>query len=227
MNMKKLIASTMACALAISLAAPAFAADTTVSTPGEDGTYSAKTEVAGTTEAPTISITVPQSGAVVVNPYKMTVKVDEQTNSTDQIISAPQYITNGSDVPISVSATVTGTVSDNSGIVFATSTLKGNETTKSIFMYLEIAKTSAVATPPSWAAAYDAKANNLAVVVGSKGTTKKDMVVMDATGGENAFAAFRLAGAVATNPAKAWTSTDAVTVSIAYTFAPTVVASGS
>lgn len=226
MNMKKLIASTMACALAISLAAPAFAADTTVDAPGEDGTYSAKTEVAGTTEAPTISITVPQSGAVVVNPYKMEVSV-EQVKFTDQIISAPQYITNGSNVPISVSATVTGTVSDNSGIVFATSTLKGNETTKSIFMYLEIAKTTAATTPPTWAAAYDAKADNLAVVVGSKGTTKKDMVVMDATGGENAFAAFRLAGAVATNPAKAWTSTDAVTVSIAYTFAPTVVASGS
>jgi len=89
----------------------------------------------GTTQAPTIKITVPATGTVTVNPYKMAVSVGG-SDVTDQIISATQFIDNASDVAVKVSAQVTGTAAGN--LAFATaSTQTKAVTTNSVFMYFE------------------------------------------------------------------------------------------
>lgn len=233
MKFKKIASMVLAGAMALSMAVPAFAAETDLEQ---------STEIEGTTQTPTISISVPTTGAVVLNPYKMSVDVSAAQDGSevvsDQIISATNYIKNKTDVALSVSATVTGKVAGEA--VFATASTQGGTrpvTTKSAFVYLEVIDAGAgddadavapttVPTDASWHA-YDAKAVNQ-VLLAAKAVTKANMLTVPAVAEDSSsFIAFRLAGDAASAPTKAWTSADTVGATIAFTFTPTVQAAGT
>ena len=215
MKFKKLVSTALAGAMALSLSVPAFAADTDLEQ---------STNITGTTQAPTIKITVPATGAVTVNPYKMAVSVGG-SDVTDQIISATQYIENASDVALKVSAEVTGTAAGN--LAFATASTQGSRapTTNSVFMYFEMVASDDGSTEPTWATAYDSKAATQ-ILVSTKATKKADMLTLAAGTGTAAasaggYAAFHLAGDAASTPTTAWAAADKADVAIAFTFTPT------
>lgn len=215
MKFKKLISTALAGVMSLSLAATAFAT----------GALSQSMDITGTTQAPTIKITVPATGTVTVNPYKMEVTVGGD-KVTDQIISATQYIENASNVAVKVSAEVTGTPAGN--LTLATATTQGTKavTTNSVFMYFEMAVVDAGDATPTWATAYDSKSATQ-ILVGSKAAKKADMLTLAAGDGSDAasaggYAAFHLAGDAASTPTTAWVAADKVDVAIAFTFTPTV-----
>lgn len=215
MKFKKLVSTALAGAMALSLSVPVFAADTDLEQ---------STNITGTTQAPTIKITVPATGAVTVNPYKMAVSVGG-SDVTDQIISATQYIENASDVALKVSAEVTGTAAGN--LAFATASTQGSRapTTNSVFMYFEMVASDDGSTEPTWATAYDSKATTQ-ILVSTKATKKADMLTLAAGTGTAAasaggYAAFHLAGDAASTPTTAWAAADKADVAIAFTFTPT------
>lgn len=216
--MKKVLSLVLALALVLTLAAPAFATPNVSAPDATTGLYGAENNITGSTEAPTIAVTIPTTGSVTVNPYKMTVSIDS-TNYTDQIISAPQFIKNESDVDIAIDVTTTGEVAQGSEAVFATNNVGSTVTTKSVFLYFEIMAATDGSTAPTWGTAYDSKAANM-VAVAAKATTKKDVIKMGAGDSTETYAAFHLAGNAATNPTKAWTSNDKVNVKIAFTVRP-------
>ena len=199
MNFKKIMSTALASVMALSLAVPAFAAD---------GDLEQNTAITGTTQAPTIKITVPATGTVTVNPYKMEVTVGSDTK-TDQIISATQFIENASDVAVKVSAQVTGTAAGN--LTFATASTQGSRapTTNSVFMYFEmdVADKTDGTADPTWATAYDSKSTKQ-ILVSTKATKKADMLTLAAGTGTAAaatggYAAFHLAGDAASTPTTA------------------------
>lgn len=202
MKKNKLFALVLACVMVLSMATPAFAEELNIT---------------GSTQAPTINVTVPSTGTVIINPYEMEVTQGD-AEVTDKIISATQYIVNESDVAIGITVAITGTASGNA--VLATAALKGTETTNSVFMYLEIAKATADdgTGDPTWAESYTKAAGQ--IIVTSKETTTKDVLVLGAGDETATYAAFRLAGDVASKPATAWTTTDKVDVKIVFTFNP-------
>lgn len=206
MTMKKIVSAAMALAMTASLAVPAFAA------------ASNTTEITGTTQAPTITVTVPATGAVTVNPYKMEVTVNSN-QVTDQIISAPMYVENSSDVPLVFDVTVTGKKEGNA--IFSTTPIGTKVvTTNSVFMYAEFGAATAEdgTGDPTWAAAYDSKATNQ-VAISERTTTKKAVVELDANAsGAKNYLAFKLAGDASSQPTTAWTGADKVGASIAFTF---------
>ena len=226
MKFKKLVSTALAGVMALSMTATAFAADTDLQQ---------TSEITGTTQTPTISISVPATGDVILNPYKMSVDISEAQDGSDmvtnQIISANTFIKNKTDVALSVSATVTGKTAGEA--VFATATTQGSKavTTKSAFVYLEVIDAGAgdddSATEPttaltdaSWKA-YDAKAANQALL-SAKAVTKANMLTVPAVAdGASSFIAYRLAGDAASAPTKAWTSADTVGANIAFTITPT------
>ena len=216
MKFKKLVSTALAGAMALSLSVPAFAAD---------GDLQQSTDITGTTQAPTIKITVPATGTVTVNPYKMAVSVGG-SDVTDQIISATQFIENASDVALKVSAEVTGTAAGN--LAFATASTQGSRapTTNSVFMYFEmVASDDGSTEPTTWATAYDSKATTQ-ILVSTKATKKADMLTLAAGTGTAAasaggYAAFHLAGDAASTPTTAWAAADKADVAIAFTFTPT------
>ena len=251
MKCKKLASLVMAGALTLSLAAPAFAAtDTEITDIGAIGTAS-NTEITGTTNVPTIKVTTPNAGAVVVNPYKLTYVVDvgddaddpsDDTTSTNQIISAVQYIKSESDVPLKVNVTATGKTEGEA--VFATTTTVGNTklTNKSAFVYFQIKGATAAKdsgadtvsiTDPDWGTFSATDAGT--IVLGAKAVTKNNTVTLAAatevadeagTGTVTipSVAAFRLNGDAVTSPTKAWTGADKVSATLAFTFTADAVA---
>lgn len=232
MNFKKIMSTVLGSTLALSMAATAFAANTDLEQ---------STEITGTTQTPTISISVPSTGDVILNPYKMSVDVSEDQDGsalvTNQIISAPAYIKNKTDVALSISATVTGKVAGEA--VFATASTQSGKavTTKSAFVYLEVidagagddadaAEPTTALTDASWKA-YDAKAANQ-ILLAAKAVNKANMLTVPAVAdSSSSFIAYRLAGDAASSPTKAWTSADTVSATIAFTFTPTVQAAGN
>ncbi len=210
--MKKCFALLLSGALVLSANMVASAA--TVSAPdSETGAYSAKVEGTTDVQVPTIDITVPDSLTVAINPYKMEYDIAGAT-TTDVLANVEQTITNASDVPIAISATVQATVTSPSEVVLATAPLKGTETTKSVFAYLEMSDTSG-----TYAEAYD-KVSTKQVVLGKTAVTKKDMIKLDAKDGATTDAYFKIMGDVAPNPAKAWTTDDTMGIAITFNFNP-------
>ncbi len=213
MKCKKILSAVLACSLLASMSVSAFAAAT-------DLTQSS--EITGTTQVPTINITVAATGTVTVNPYQMEVTVGSK-QVTDQIISATQYVESLSDVALNVSATVTGKAEGT--LKFATSPTNGTKpvTTNSVFMYFEAGEATANdgTGDPTWAAAYDAKSANQ-ILIGAKATTKA-LGTMDASDGSTAVIwGYHLTGDAAPTPTVAWTANDKASATIAFTFTPTV-----
>lgn len=220
---KKLLTLALAGVLALSSSSMALAADTVVEEPGADSTYSATVDVTTDTKVPVIKVTVPGELTVGINPYKLAYEISGD-EYTDSLANVEQTITNESDVAISISATVKAeTVGE---AVLATSALKGTETTKSIFAYLEI-KEKADANPgAAFATAYDSKATNQ-IAFTAKDTTKKDMVELAAKATDPTYAGFKIFGDVAAKPAKAWTSGDKLNMTLVFTIDPKAATSES
>lgn len=134
---KKRIASlALAGVMAASLAVPAFAAGNS-------------TTITGSYREIPIAVTVPDTGAVTINPYGLPVSFTKSDDTTkveivgQQITTAPLAIMNDGSVDLSVGATVTTTVAKTSGIELTTATTvpaKGQpaNTEKQAFVYLEI-----------------------------------------------------------------------------------------
>lgn len=124
---KKVLATILAGVMTLSMAAPAFAlevGDNTPTTPaGATGTHnvdgenkSATVEFSVVMNTPTIKVDVGYNTEIQVNPYKLTVKVDDE-DVTDTIITAPSFIANHSNVPVEIMTTVTGTEATGDGAV--------------------------------------------------------------------------------------------------------------
>ena len=219
--MKKLFALILSCAMMLGLAATAFA-DLIEEPDDQTGLYGAETTIEGEVSAPTIKVTVPTSGAVAINPYGMEYTVDGLDEAaTDKIISPVHVIKNESDVAISIDVSIVGTPAHDE-VLLATGALKGTETTKSVFMYFEIVEIDAEDADPVWADFNSKSTNQVVVGTESKPAVKVGVHKMDAAASEDAptFAAFHLAGDVASKSAKPWTDADTVSVVIAFTFNP-------
>ena len=214
--MKKVLSLVLALMMVLAVAVPAFAAG------GSTDPYNKSLEITGTTQVPTITVTIPTSGTVTVNPYKMEVTVGSD-KKTEQIISATQYVKNESDVAIALDVTVSGKVEGEA--VFATAPVTDRITTKSAFVYFEIKGATADdgTGDPTWATAYDAKATDQ-IALAAKAVTKKDVIKLDAGDQTATYAAFRLNGNVADKSVKPWVAADKVGATIAFTIKPSVAA---
>lgn len=204
-------------ALSMVLSGSIIASADTITTPNEAGVYSQDVTVDTTVKVPTISVDVPASASIAINPYNLEYDVDG-TAYTDSIVSVEQTITNESDVAVSVGATAKAAASSGSDVVLATAALKGTETTKSVFAYLELAPKTDASTPGTYSASYNSKAANQLVL--GKETTKSDMITLDAGDDTPTYAGFKVIGSAASKPAKSWTENDTVDVTLTFNINP-------
>lgn len=227
---KKFISSVLAGACALSMTSIAsFAADTEISDLGSDGYASQQVTVTSTTAMPTLKVTVPTTADIVLNPYKINVTTPITGNDT---IMSPEYeIKNESQCGVTVAATVKATPAGAAAI--ATAPLKGTETTKSVFMYLETTATSdtyygeyvakevkpakgASLTPEQEAANAACKAQ---MAITAKDTTK-DIATLSAgdTTAQSIF--FKVQGDAVTAPKTPWVAADKVDLALTLKITP-------
>ena len=192
--------------LALLLSATAFASG---------GSY--RTTVDALCNLPEISVTVPSSAEVFINPYRIPITI-ESDESTAQIVSTPACIEIKRAVPISITATVTGTIKEGSDMGLYSYSTQGQElTSKRAFVYLEMqAATSTSPADANWDSEYDVE-KHVAIRAGVA-RTKKDMVTIAQADQPKHFGAFRLAGDCVPTPRKPWTAADGIDVEIAFTF---------
>jgi hypothetical protein len=205
--MKKKLTALLAVSLATLSAFPVCAASSNTST-----------QITATATVPniTIDVTVPSKTNAYINPEQVTVSLGNKMEY-GQILSPTTYIKNNSDVPVSVSASVTGSISDTSSMVLRDSTTVGaNLTGKDVFAYFELQPTDDPENV-TWDSAYDAEKHLL--VLDDETTEKKDFVTIGAATQDNHFGAFRLAGDCVSDPENdVWTSDDSFTTTIVFTF---------
>lgn len=182
-----------------------------------DSRYS--TTIKALCDLPEISVTVPSTAEVFINPYRLplTIEADE---TTAQIVSTPAAIENKSEVPLSVSATVTGTIREGSDMRLYSYSTQDQEpalTSKSAFVYFEMQATSDP-DQADWDSKYDVEKH--LVIRSGISRTKKNMVIIAKADQQKHFAAFRLTGDCVPVPRRSWTEADGIDVEIAFTFTP-------
>ena len=170
-------------------------------------------------EPPVIEVLVPSSGQVIINPYCLPVELDGQT-STDQIVSAPLILENRSTIPVSVSASVTGTVPPYSGVSFASAPPMPDSPMKEIFLYAEFHAVPEPAFQPSWSGLYSDSTNQL--MVGFQSAAKADVLRLEAGGTACSWGAMRLFGSAAVSPMVPWQAGDDIQATFVFSFTPIV-----
>ena len=141
--MKKYLSTTLAAILAVSaLSVTAFADDPAPAnaTVGSDGT--ATTAVAGTTNVPTLDVTIPATLAYVANPYLLAVTDEEGNTSTDGIVAPEFSILNNGLGKLSFKASMKGTVSGGAKLLAADGKINAKGTDKEIKLWLDAANES-------------------------------------------------------------------------------------
>ncbi len=170
-------------------------------------------------EPPVIEVLVPSAGQVIINPYCLPVELDGQT-STDQIVSAPLILENRSTIPVSVSASVTGTVPPGSDVSFAAAPPMPDSPVKEIFLYAEFHAVPEPAFQPSWSGLYSDSTNQL--MVGFQSAAKADVLRLEAGGTACSWGALRLFGSAAVSTMVPWQAGDDIQATFVFSFTPIV-----
>lgn len=248
MNMKRFASIAMAGALALSLAAPAFASG---ATPAADPNT---TKVEGAFKDIEINVVVPESGTAQINPYGLPVSISKADMTTADIVdqkitSLPMSIRNQGTVDLDVNASLLAIPKGDVAIAAA------KDTGKTIAVTLEVAGLNsadyAVSTmditledklvdafvdDDTWTGAGTLAAPAVAkgATTGTATKSQTALAVLGAavdemgmvTYGNDSIAVFRLTGDVAEEPVKAdssedpWKETDGFTATIVFKFKP-------
>lgn len=161
-----------------------------------------------------IEVVVPASGDVYINPYWLPLRVGASIENK-QIISNTLAIENLSEVPLSVSVEVTGSIRGDLRLA-SESTAGEGSTSKRAFMYFEIL---AVSNPNSvaWSNAYSEDKH---VLIRESTRIKKNIITLGSADQAKRYGAFRISGDCIQNPREAWTEYDGVDIDVAFTFSP-------
>ena len=231
LNKKRIASAALAGALALSMAAPAFASSNSV--------------ITGNYKEIRLAVTVPTTGKAVINPYGLPIALNDNYNISGQGISnaAPLTVQNRSAVPLKVNVSITSAPLADSTFKFETgSSLSTTETENKGLVKFEMfpalalteaklededtliggfaALDSANALPAGGvqlkgvAVTPDAATNILTLREGSA----------DGSLQAGGAAYFRLTGEAVKAPTTAWKATDGFTATIAFTFEPSATA---
>lgn len=168
------------------------------------------TEEVDTPEEPIIDVVVPATGSVIINPYRLNVKLGD-TMTREQIVNPAQVLTSHSNVPVLVNATATGTISTGSEAVFVSKPPKAEA--KEVFMYVEFQQSD-----DNWIGEYIGAPNQM--IITADGSSRDAVMTLDAGIDNPAYGAYRLFGALSGEPDEMWSSADGIEVNVAFTFTP-------
>lgn len=200
MKFKKVATLALAGAMALSMAVPAFAAESTTNR---------STAITGAYADVPIDVVVPTTGTVVVNPYGLPIELTKTDGTTkvnltgQQITTRPMAIKNQSELDLTANVTATATAAGNLKFVAATnvgSTTAGNNA----FVYLQ-SQPLDIATGTTNMTTLAADADTVTDAItdafvtwaadGATYNAESDLIITDKTGGAKKDNMFTLAAA--------------------------------
>ncbi|MBQ9493556.1 MAG: hypothetical protein IJR54_07490 [Oscillibacter sp.] len=233
MKFKKLISMVVTAAMVFALAAPAFAfgggatSGSTGST-GSSGTEEDTVAVDSTIKTPTVKVTVPTAGAVILNPYQMKFTVDGN-DKTDPFYSAPIICKNESDCDLDVAVKATATAEGEVVITAADSVDTDEPGAKNVSLTLTTGKFAAedsTAHTANTTTALDLEASGTEYGFGADGDETETPLTMPYSEDPTYFG-FILTGKVNKKTTNVWAETDKVSVTIVLTFTPQAIAANN
>lgn len=226
MNKKRFASLALAGAMAVSMAAPAVAADQ-------------NTVITATYQETELAVTVPATASAIINPYGLPVTMEDAVTSISGqpiTMAAPLVIENQSAVALKVGANVKTVLTGITALETAANkgTVAGDTTGKKIYVEFQaftadgVDGTSAAdptVTNPKFAALKDSDAVLKAVLDASTAGVDAtgDLVLRegkDAMSQDGGVAFVRLSGVAAKKPATDWAETDKFVTTITYSFEP-------
>jgi hypothetical protein len=203
MRLHQFLSAALALCLALTLNVPLCAAAADL--PTEDDDLVAVPE----TPDDLIEVTVPTTGQITINPYRMHVVVDAETGETsrDQIVHQAQTLVNHTDFPVAVNVSLSAAFPAASSARFVTAPPDRSSLEKDVFLYVEFQN-----DPDQWLDGYVGADNQLIVT---------DQV-MDAenvmTLAPNGQGSFHFSGAMAAGDYPMWSADDAFSVNMVFSF---------
>jgi hypothetical protein len=249
LNCKKLLSMALACAMATTLAVPAFAATTTTS----ENTTNRTTKVTAAYQAVTVDVVVPTTGTVIINPYALPVEIATGVKvSKQQVVAKPMAIKNKSDTPLKMNVTVSTLATGNLKLVDGTSwddaakennaaitmsvlptTLAGAEVSEADIADLYKTTYGDAGADTGWTSGTGVKTLLLASTDAKTATVDSDTfkactTLTAATFADGKFSAYAsgsiavigFSGKCVQDPTTAWATKDGVTVTLAFSFNP-------
>lgn len=218
---KKLFSAIMAVVMIATLALPAFAGSV-----GSGGATEESMTYTTNTQTPSVTVTMPTTKKLVLNPYGMTVNINN-TDYTDQIVNPTDYITNLTQAPLKVGVKATATRAGNT--ILVTKPCTGKEVTNNAFLMVELAQAAATTDEPDWiadmtdATTINEKCYPQIIPIESTGKTNAAILSVDKTDGSTAnYIAVKVLGNLAGAPTGGWTEADTANVTLVFTFTPSV-----
>ena len=215
--MKKIISMFLALVMALALAVPAFATSGTV-------------KVDSSLQLPTLNVVLPTTASMIMNPYKMEVKVNPKDTTTvnDQIVSATMEVKNLSDIDVQVGIKVQGTIKNTADTkpAFAAGTTASSSAKEAwIYVAFEIGNTGMTVSDTNGTGGGTVVlttaeqevtdfASNASPASGNTlkaSANKKDPAT-------NGVLGFKFFGDI--SPVTSWTDKDTMAANIAFTFTP-------
>lgn len=234
MKFKKLISMAVTAAMIFALAAPAFAfgggGSTTPSAGGSSSSASAtggQVAVDSSVQEPTIKVTVPSSGAVILNPYRMIFKVSGNDH-TEVFYSAPIICKNESDCTVDVSASATAVIGGGIKLVDAANSVQTPTEPGDKNVFLEMKSGTFAASDSTDFASektelkFTFEQANKGYGYGAKGDgiTIEDKYLSLPYSEDPTYFGFILNGDANQNTSVVWTASDTIAVTIVLTFTP-------
>ena len=174
--------------------------------PGE-APASEETPAPASDDSSLIHVTVPAMGRIILNPYGMAVETSDGT-SRSQVICETMTIANESEVPVAVSASVVGHISEWSSMEFVSAPPPPDAREKAVFLYAEFQNDAG-----AWWNSYKDEENQ--ILVSAAASEEKDVLTLAAGPSEGVFRVF---GATSVSPNDPWCSDDAVSVTLTFSF---------
>lgn len=162
-----------------------------------------------------IRVTVPQSGHIFVNPYGMKVTLEGQ-ESTDEIVSTSQVITNNSSVPVIVQASAVGSIVNGSSAAFVSSPPLEDSGEKEIFLYAEFQTQPSDPENENWQGSYTGADNQ--ILIDEHPSEPQPVLELGESGTETACGVFRLFGETTYEPEDPWVGEEVFEVVLTFTF---------
>ena len=172
-------------------------------------------------ETPVISVEVPDSGHILINPYCLKVQHGSDIVQ-DEIISDMSVLVNRSNVALSVQASAIGWAEDSSSEVRFVDDANDMQN-KDLFVYYEFQNAPDQSGDVRWSGSYSGASNQLVVRNGANAAPELSEVLTIPAADDDSptYAAFRAFGSASVPETGNWRATDTVSIRVAFTFTPT------
>ncbi len=164
-----------------------------------------------------IDVTVPATGEIIINPYRLPVEQGGET-VRDQIANGGQILTSRSREPLIVNAAITVNTEEGGGLKITDQPIGTDEREKLAYVYAEFHNVTDANSEAEWSESYTGAPNQL---LAKEGGAAGEVLRLEAAGDEApTYAAYRLFGMLSEHPETGWHTGDKLSVTVSFTFRP-------